>query len=88
MPGGLYALDLALTVSPLSLHLPPPALQVMATLEKTPFEKAFRRPYTVFTTNTIAKQFWKAVSHRIPTLGEGSPIEPGFLVKHGTHLPI
>nr|KAF6494853.1 fatty acyl-CoA reductase 2 [Rousettus aegyptiacus] len=44
------------------------ALQVMATLEKTPFEKAFRRPCTVFTTNTIAKQFWKAVSHRIPAI--------------------
>ncbi|XP_039738338.1 fatty acyl-CoA reductase 2 [Pteropus medius] len=38
-------------------------LQLTATLEKIPLEKPFRRPYTIYTTSTISKQYWNTVSH-------------------------
>nr|XP_035940563.1 fatty acyl-CoA reductase 2 isoform X2 [Halichoerus grypus] len=43
-------------------------LQVLATFEKVPFERAFRRPNADFTTNTITSQYWNAVSHRAPAI--------------------
>nr|XP_045725461.1 fatty acyl-CoA reductase 2 [Mirounga angustirostris] len=42
--------------------------QVLATFEKVPFERAFRRPNADFTTNTITSQYWNAVSHRAPAI--------------------
>jgi len=40
----------------------------LATFEKVPFERAFRRPNADFTTNTITSQYWNAVSHRAPAI--------------------
>ncbi|XP_014387836.1 PREDICTED: fatty acyl-CoA reductase 2 [Myotis brandtii] len=42
--------------------------QVLATFEKIPFERAFRRPYADLTTNTIITQYWNAVSHWAPAI--------------------
>uniref|UniRef100_A0A452QPP3 Fatty acyl-CoA reductase n=2 Tax=Ursus TaxID=9639 RepID=A0A452QPP3_URSAM len=42
--------------------------QVLATFEKVPLERAFRRPNADFTTNTITSQYWNAVSHRAPAI--------------------
>ncbi|XP_036152594.1 fatty acyl-CoA reductase 2 isoform X2 [Myotis myotis] len=42
--------------------------QVLATFEKIPFERAFRRPYADLTTNTITTQYWNAVSHWAPAI--------------------
>ncbi|XP_010995910.1 fatty acyl-CoA reductase 2 [Camelus dromedarius] len=42
--------------------------QVLATFEKIPFEKAFRRPNADFTTNNITTHYWNAVSHRVPAI--------------------
>ncbi|XP_025139227.2 fatty acyl-CoA reductase 2 isoform X3 [Bubalus bubalis] len=43
-------------------------LQVLATFEKIPFERAFRRPNADFTTNNITTHYWNAVSHRAPAI--------------------
>ncbi|XP_060050571.1 fatty acyl-CoA reductase 2 isoform X2 [Erinaceus europaeus] len=43
-------------------------LQVLATFEKIPLERAFRRPYADFTTNSITTHYWNTVSHRAPAL--------------------
>lgn len=43
-------------------------LQVLATIEKIPFESAFRRPNADFTTNNFTTQYWNAVSHRAPAI--------------------
>ncbi|XP_022378428.1 fatty acyl-CoA reductase 2 [Enhydra lutris kenyoni] len=43
-------------------------IQVLATFEKAPFERAFRRPHADFTTNLIISQYWNAVSHRAPAI--------------------
>lgn len=50
--------------------LPPPhpGFQVLATFEKIPFERAFRRPNADLTTNTITTQYWNAVSHWAPAI--------------------
>ncbi|XP_048222841.1 fatty acyl-CoA reductase 2 [Perognathus longimembris pacificus] len=42
--------------------------QVLATFEKIPFEKAFRRPYADFATNSFTVQYWNAVSHWGPAI--------------------
>ncbi|XP_043296759.1 fatty acyl-CoA reductase 2 isoform X3 [Cervus elaphus] len=42
--------------------------QVLATFEKIPFERAFRRPNADFTTNNISTHYWNAVSHRAPAI--------------------
>ncbi|KAM5334769.1 fatty acyl-CoA reductase 2 isoform 1-T1 [Glossophaga mutica] len=42
--------------------------QILATCEKIPFERAFRRPYADFTTNTITTQYQNAVSHWAPAI--------------------
>ncbi|XP_058414560.1 fatty acyl-CoA reductase 2-like isoform X2 [Diceros bicornis minor] len=42
--------------------------QVLATVKKFPFEKAFRRPNADFTTNTITTLYWNTVSHRAPAI--------------------
>ncbi|XP_045410064.1 fatty acyl-CoA reductase 2 isoform X2 [Lemur catta] len=43
-------------------------IQVLATFEKIPFERAFRRPYADFTSNNFMTQYWNAVSHRAPAI--------------------
>uniref|UniRef100_A0A8C9UKV5 Fatty acyl-CoA reductase n=1 Tax=Spermophilus dauricus TaxID=99837 RepID=A0A8C9UKV5_SPEDA len=43
-------------------------LQVLATFEKIPFERAFRRPNADFTTNYFTASYWNAVSHRAPAI--------------------
>ncbi|KAG8514038.1 Fatty acyl-CoA reductase 2 [Galemys pyrenaicus] len=43
-------------------------LQIMASFEKIPYEKPFRRPNADFTTNTFTNQYWKAVSHWAPAI--------------------
>jgi fatty acyl-CoA reductase len=40
----------------------------LATFEKVPFEKAFRRPNADFTTNILSNQYWNAVSHLAPAI--------------------
>ncbi|XP_016054584.1 PREDICTED: fatty acyl-CoA reductase 2 [Miniopterus natalensis] len=42
--------------------------QILATFEKVPFEKAFRRPHTDLTGNTIVTQYRNAVSHWAPAI--------------------
>lgn len=55
-------------LSTIFLFFFPPGFQVLAAFEKIPFERAFRRPYADFTTNTITTQYWNAVSHRAPAI--------------------
>uniref|UniRef100_D4A9Z0 Fatty acyl-CoA reductase n=3 Tax=Rattus norvegicus TaxID=10116 RepID=D4A9Z0_RAT len=43
-------------------------LQVLATVEKIPFESAFRRPNADFTTNNFTTQYWNTVSHWAPAI--------------------
>ncbi|MBW00321.1 Fatty acyl-CoA reductase 2, partial [Eschrichtius robustus] len=43
-------------------------IQVLATFEKIPLERAFRRPKAEFTTNNVTTQYWNAVSHRAPAI--------------------
>ncbi|XP_075838347.1 fatty acyl-CoA reductase 2 [Microtus pennsylvanicus] len=43
-------------------------LQVLATIEKIPFESAFRRPNADFTTNNFTTYYWNTVSHRVPAI--------------------
>ncbi|XP_049982449.1 fatty acyl-CoA reductase 2 isoform X1 [Alexandromys fortis] len=43
-------------------------LQVLATIEKIPFESAFRRPNADFTTNNFTTYYWNTVSHRAPAI--------------------
>ncbi|KAM6154273.1 fatty acyl-CoA reductase 2 [Erethizon dorsatum] len=43
-------------------------LQVLATFEKVPLEKAFRRPNANFTTTSFMTLYWNAVSHRAPAV--------------------
>lgn len=43
-------------------------LQVMATFEKIPYEKPFRRPKADFTTNSITTLYWNAVNHWAPAI--------------------
>ncbi|XP_030856595.2 fatty acyl-CoA reductase 2 isoform X1 [Gorilla gorilla gorilla] len=43
-------------------------VQVLATFEKIPFERPFRRPNANFTTNSFTSQYWNAVSHRAPAI--------------------
>lgn len=42
--------------------------QILATFEKIPFERAFRRPYADLTSNTFTIQYWNAVSHWAPAI--------------------
>uniref|UniRef100_A0A2K6TDZ3 Fatty acyl-CoA reductase n=1 Tax=Saimiri boliviensis boliviensis TaxID=39432 RepID=A0A2K6TDZ3_SAIBB len=42
--------------------------QILATFEKIPLERAFRRPYADFTTNNFTTQYRNAVSHRAPAI--------------------
>ncbi|XP_006867048.1 PREDICTED: fatty acyl-CoA reductase 2 [Chrysochloris asiatica] len=43
-------------------------LQVLASLEKVPFERAFRRPNADFVSNSFTNKYWNAVSHRAPAI--------------------
>ncbi|XP_063642897.1 fatty acyl-CoA reductase 2 isoform X6 [Pan troglodytes] len=43
-------------------------VQVLATFEKIPFERPFRRPNANFTSNSFTSQYWNAVSHRAPAI--------------------
>lgn len=40
----------------------------MATIEKIPFESAFRRPNADFTTSNFTTHYWNTVSHRVPAI--------------------
>ncbi|XP_037701158.1 fatty acyl-CoA reductase 2 isoform X2 [Choloepus didactylus] len=42
--------------------------QMLAAIEKIPFEGAFRRPNAEFTSNSITTQYWNAVTHRAPAI--------------------
>ncbi|XP_031793964.1 fatty acyl-CoA reductase 2 isoform X1 [Sarcophilus harrisii] len=42
--------------------------QVLATFEKAPLEKAFRRPNADFTTNNFSTYLWNTISHMAPAV--------------------
>ncbi|XP_006895133.1 PREDICTED: fatty acyl-CoA reductase 2 [Elephantulus edwardii] len=43
-------------------------LQILETLQKIPFEKAFRQPNANYTSNKLLSKYWNAVSHRAPAI--------------------